>query len=159
MLNKPISFSVRRARKEKVIPTGMAFFFSLFARSRTRTHSSATPRWTLAETSANTGFYLYFRLRRKCKSSPASATKLSSRNGFSLRLLFALARLGLSHQKRQSPYHRCGKQAAGVGRRLFDFGERDFPRSRGKEHLYRRYGAVWPGRYSGQQRSRRRKWP
>jgi len=57
----------------------MAFFFSLFAKDRTRTHSRASVRWTLAETSANTGFYLYFRLRRKCKSSPASATNNANR--------------------------------------------------------------------------------
>ncbi|MBO5317887.1 MAG: recombinase family protein, partial [Oscillospiraceae bacterium] len=36
----------------------------------TRTHSSARLRWSLADTSANTGVYLYFRQRRKCLSSP-----------------------------------------------------------------------------------------
>ena len=35
-------------RKGKVIPTGMAFFFSLFVRCRTRTHLNATVRWTVA---------------------------------------------------------------------------------------------------------------
>jgi len=58
-----ISFSVLRARKEKVIPTGWLFSF-LFCKVQARTHSSA-----------NTGHYLNFRQRRKCKSSPASATR------------------------------------------------------------------------------------
>ena len=52
----------------------VAVFFSFFARSRTRTHSSAICRWHIAVTSANTGHYLNFRPWRKCKSSPASAT-------------------------------------------------------------------------------------
>jgi len=64
-------------RKEKVIPIGVAFFFSFFVRSRTRTHSRGTVRWTVSAISANTGGYHYFRHRRKCRSSPASAATKS----------------------------------------------------------------------------------
>ena len=37
---------------------------------RTRTRSSGTVRWTVPATSTNTGGYLNFRQRRKCKSIP-----------------------------------------------------------------------------------------
>ena len=46
---------------------------------RTRTHSSATCRWHVAATSANTGGFLYFRLRRKCKSSPVVSNNTAQR--------------------------------------------------------------------------------
>ena len=57
---------------------------------RTRTYPIATCRWHVAATSANTGGFLYFRLRRKCKSSPV----VSNNTTFQV-VLFLLAEIGL----------------------------------------------------------------
>ena len=67
-----ISFLQPIARK-KTNPNGLVFF--LIQGSRVRTHSSAICRWHIASTSANTGRYLNFRHRRKCKSNPSFLTK------------------------------------------------------------------------------------
>ena len=54
-------------------------FIFLLSRSRTRTHSSGTVRWTVPVTSSKTGGYNNFLpLGKKCKSSPVIRT---SRNG------------------------------------------------------------------------------
>ena len=89
---KCISSPASATRKEKVIPTGMAFFFSLFVWSRTRTHRSGTVRWTVPATGSKTGGYLYFRLWRKCISSPASATRKEKVIPTGMAFLFEAAR-------------------------------------------------------------------
>ncbi len=69
---KNIFFIVLTHKKDQ--SDGLVFFVVWVLVGRIRTHSSATPRWGVAPTSANTGGYLYFRPRRKCKSNPSSPT-------------------------------------------------------------------------------------
>ena len=57
--------------KKKDTPTGCSSFFC----DGNRTDGSGTVRWTVPATSANTGGYLNFRQRRKCKSIPVPCSK------------------------------------------------------------------------------------
>ena len=86
------------AEKERP-PNGWSFLF--LCGHRTRTHLHATCRWQVAATSANTGGYNNFRLRRKCKSSPISSIAPEG-----LRIPTSLTRLAMTEEKPG----RCGRR-------------------------------------------------